>query len=226
MTSSSENSPNDTPTNAESSTGSTPTGNEQSDNNKSVIELLKKSFKDHPQRFSAAFAGLAFCISCFTYISTCRQINIAEKNLELANKAWIGFETVTLDTSKAESLMVSIRLRNFGESPAFKMRTGVIIKGTKSEKIDPWTDMPEMKAPVDLMPNGTISFNQSTKTMTIQTRRAIIDGKLILYVYGITEYDDIFDEHYQIEFCWRYVPKSTSITTQHEYYWHSQYKKK
>jgi Sec-independent protein translocase protein TatA len=131
------------------------------------------------------------------------------QNFHADQRAWIGASPSTFDLSDGKPLAVIVSLTDTGKTPGLNLSSQVH-----------WIDLPEDREftladvnyqKIEPILSGTIFPNQivPVKAATFVSVGSFDDfrnGIMILYVYGRTEYQDIYGANHWTEFCYVVSP--------------------
>lgn len=139
---------------------------------------------------------------------TQRSINLAEKNFTVENRPYLYVENFAYDPIEtAKKVTGKIVFRNYGKTPAFRYAGSTFVTVTDTPYITSFANWAILKkSSISILSPSAIS------PLTLQGM-PIMDESLIseinrqrkfLFVYGKTEYFDIFNKKYIGTFCFIY----------------------
>jgi hypothetical protein len=134
---------------------------------------------------------------------------------QLAERAWVGVQTVVLSTYQVDKeIRVTINFLNTGHSPALKMnysgRIQRLHKGETPVFLWDW-EINDWSSAVPLAPQGayqmTLADKLTSKAFTTshalrENEKTLIDKQdTVVWAWGTTRYKDIFNEAHVTRFC-------------------------
>lgn len=206
-------------------------GKEHDDANKErpntvTDNFIKKSFKEHPQRFSAFFAGCALAVSTialfFSYVqmgnsklsaeaakhavkNAAESIALAEKSMRISNRPYMivnGVPPVSFENWN--KITVTIKIKNFGKTPAMRTRILAQINCFPSNFVENFPlqeSIDTVKTSVDIGTEMPIHIElKNHKEFTQDEILQLNSKRIFLFAYGIIEYTDIFNDSLRTRF--------------------------
>ena len=171
-----------------------------------VLPPHRKQPRDLFDWLTLAVAVAAVCFYGWQANSLSRQVAALSETIELMKndqRAWVGGIEPRLDAGPP--IKAIIALRNFGQSPALKIKSKVELRIKGLQEVPP--DPPPVEGP------GSTSVLQPTQEMTTDCTPdkpvgiADITGrKVAAYFVGRIEYEDIFEESHHTTFAYIFKP--------------------
>lgn len=154
--------------------------------------------------FIAAFTVILAAATALLYFATRDLVRGADKTAERQLRAYVhtAESTVTNISTGNGNVTFTIRIKNFGQTPAHKLSVLVAVE------LAPFpTDVSTLTKPsTESLKNITLGPTaENTITMTrapfSQTEIADMAARKALYVYGTIRYEDAFGESRSTKFC-------------------------
>ena len=121
------------------------------------------------------------------------QFDLTRQSAERQQRAYLGVSNHQIsNTGLNQSPLFHVVIKNFGLTPAFKVRYWVtgVLKPYPPSSLD---DVEFRPAKLPLFPTDTIDLIFSSDPLTPQQFAAVQDGASRIYVYGRVQYFDAFN---------------------------------
>lgn len=164
--------------------------------------------------------AIAIITGAYTHYAG-KQVELMKRTIKtqitankLDQRAWLGVMTITGICEIGKPIFVEVKIKNTGKTPAIKTNTFASIQVMERDKIPQYTfeDVHESEisrsiitpqAEVKVVPRLIPDWQDEIRDKIINN---ILVNKLILYVHGVVIYDDIFENHHWLIFCYIYDP--------------------
>ena len=135
--------------------------------------------------------------------------------MKLDQRAWMGVTSVLGKPEVGKELVITIYFKNTGKTPARNVnitwvgepvrRNGTPDFAIENHEKRESRGIVAPQAEVSATGVGPVLSTPDRK-LDEATLKAINGGKFLIYVHGILEYDDIFEKHHWITFCYWLTP--------------------
>jgi hypothetical protein len=131
---------------------------------------------------------------------------IAERTLELEMRAWLVISPLPLKGLTLSSLKAQVAVINVGRTPATHV-VGRIRLGT-AEEVPDEISLPEVESPsiAILGPGENLAWTSVEVELNLPYERQeqLKKGHVLLLLYSVAEYHDIFNKARKTTACWQY----------------------
>jgi hypothetical protein len=164
------------------------------------------------QKFTDWLIALATIAIFFTGLLQWDAIREQRKEMQSASRldqrAWIGVNSISGIPELGKPLTISVFFKNTGKTPAKRIQIASIIEGIPNDKTPNFpiensatrTGQGIAAPQAEVFSVNKFAHGQNLDKTIIQ---GITAGTYHIYVHGICEYDDIFDRHHWVTFCFR-----------------------
>jgi hypothetical protein len=159
---------------------------------------------------------LLFGATVALYYATRDLVIDAHHNAELQLRAYVGVNSISPDDMAAPK-GIHVNVQNSGQTPAYNVRVFLNWKLVQvGEKLPAGFDYPDVTSS-DSAAEGSLAVlngGNASKEYPFTVRvppevfSIISNRQRDGYFYGHVDFDDIFDEHWLTEFCYRYMAAS------------------
>lgn len=151
----------------------------------------------------ALFALIQACVSCWQWQSLRQANELATRNAELSQRAWVvaqSFQIVKLPTTSAEGLII-VTLKNVGNSPArIRYASNAFYSPSPIAKSAAVVPQNQPTTEGTIGPGGEVPVRSVLERIREDRASEIANGTLHLHIVGRISYDDQFE-----------VPRETTV---------------
>ena len=140
-----------------------------------------------------------------------RTVEIADSNMRIDNRAWVGFVNIRKDDEPLSvNTVVVVTFQNYGKTPADSCIVEVTYSYEHKMNIRtlPKRNIKTFPSLIAVSPSQPIFSSVKLSEIIDNLRPIHIDsinqGLAFLFVYGIATYKDLFDQHDTTTFCYYY----------------------
>ncbi len=158
-----------------------------------------------PNLIIASAAVVGIVVALMQLRITRNQTRILDEQRK-QTRAWVGVVDPQLQLTSP--LGAKITIRNFGQTPALRMKSKVSLQVRSLDAL-----LPESPPIQTTEPGSSITVLQPTQFVSAQDhakgQNYVTDvnmGKVAVYFVGRIAYDDIFDESHQTTFAYVFIP--------------------
>jgi hypothetical protein len=176
-------------------------------------EITKKRFwRDwNPiEKFTFCIAVFTCIYSVFAALQWCemkKTVDITDKSFRGDQRAWIGITKIDGVAEAGKPLNITVWFKNTGRTPAKNIDAAVVQEPVPATGVPNFAleDSVVRQSKPIIPPQG--EFNMSlndviTKPLDDKTFKSITSKETIVYIHGIVKYDDIFERHHWITYCY------------------------
>ena len=130
-----------------------------------------------------------------------QAVEITRENMIYAQRAYVMFESATVEYRDDTHLAVGFSIKNFGNTPALNFRpfTRIELRTTEPEINEEGV---EWEGPGGIIPPHYSRQTIRNLTITLDERKQMGPGKpLRLHLWGMVKYNDIFGKEHLTKFC-------------------------
>lgn len=140
-----------------------------------------------------------------------QSIHTAQEAMRLEQRAWVFVtETRVGELQAGKPLSIIIGFKNTGRTPARNVQVATCIDALPKGHV-PEPNLEKTQSRGIIPPNGTLfvtigAGRKNAEGVTEQGLQAILSGDLVVWVYGTTTYEDIFETRQATMFCYMLQP--------------------
>lgn len=140
-----------------------------------------------------------------------QSIHTAQEAMRLEQRAWVFVtETRVGELQAGKPLSIIIGFKNTGRTPARNVQIATCIDALPKGHV-PEPNLEKTQSRGIIPPNGTLfvtigAGRKNAEGVTEQGLQAILSGDLVVWVYGTTTYEDIFETRQATMFCYMLQP--------------------
>lgn len=177
------------------------------------------------EKFTFCIAVFTCIYSVFAALQWCemkRSVDITDNSFRGDQRAWIGITSINGMAEIGKPLNVTIGFKNTGRTPAKNIDSAAVQEPVPPNGVPNFTleDSVIRQSKPIIPPQGEfiVPLNTSTnKPLDDKAFKAITSKEIIVYIHGILKYDDIFDRHHWITYCFYLTPDGKSYDAYKEH---------
>ncbi|HEY6248319.1 MAG TPA: hypothetical protein VI685_00065 [Candidatus Angelobacter sp.] len=143
--------------------------------------------------------------------SSVQSVHVAQEAMRLEQRAWVFVtETRVGELQAGKPLSIIIGFKNTGRTPARNVQIATCIDALPQGQV-PEPNLEKTQSRGIIPPNGTLfvtvgAGRKNAEGVTEKGLQAILAGELVVWVYGTTTYEDIFETRQATMFCYMLQP--------------------
>jgi hypothetical protein len=140
-----------------------------------------------------------------------QSIHLTQEAMRLEQRAWVFVtETRIGELQAGKPLSIVVGFKNTGRTPARNVQVATCIDALPKGQV-PEPDLEKTQSRGIIPPNGTLyvtvgSGRKNAEGITEKGLQSIMSGELVVWVYGTTTYEDIFETRQATMFCYMLQP--------------------
>lgn len=140
-----------------------------------------------------------------------QSVHLAQDSMRLEQRAWVFVtETRVGELQAGKPLSIIIGFKNTGRTPARNVQIATCIDALPKGQV-PEPNLEKTQSRGIIPPNGTLFVTigggrKNAEGITEQGLQSILSGELVVWVYGTTTYEDIFETRQATMFCYILQP--------------------
>jgi hypothetical protein len=148
-----------------------------------------------------AVTFLLFWATLALWLSTRRLVKDAKRTAARQLRAYVNVANAVAKPD-GDFFVYSIEVKNFGQTPAYKVRLRYVIELRECPTMRPFIVPDDPKISVAVLP-PTVPIHDAFRPRQVlgpNQRQRLADGAAAIYIYGLITYEDIFESPQETEF--------------------------
>src|SRR5215813_9288090 len=143
--------------------------------------------------------------------TSAQSLQFAQETMRLEQRAWVFVtETRVSDLHAGKPLGIVVGFKNTGRTPAKNVQIANCIEVLPKGQV-PEPNLEKTQSRGIIPPNGTLfvtigAGRKNAEGVTDRGLRGIMSGELVVWVYGTTTYEDVFENRQATMFCYMLQP--------------------
>jgi hypothetical protein len=132
-------------------------------------------------------------------------INASRQSLRISERAWMGITSIIWQGDIGNPMIVDVTFKNIGKSIARNVTIVITGENVAAGKAPNYSQVDTIKPTSNgiAAPGTEIhAHTMSLKPLNKELWEAFLQGKGDFFAYGIIRYDDIFDRHHWMTYCY------------------------